>query len=180
MLDQPFVIQNMRDMQAVFKAETNACDKLDADLQELEDAMLTPTAPLWLIWRKEEAYGLKPSDGETLEERRYRVYTKEHEKIPFTVRTLRRMLDSLCGGAGHYTLTVNQHDKEVRCLVELRSRHMLQDIYELLDRVLPADLYISSQLNYNTWQKVGRFTWGNVNERTWLQLREGELDATNG
>ena len=76
----PQVISNIKEITAVY----NMNDKIDLTqlTAALEDDLLTFTATLRGIKRREREYGITPKDTDTLEDRRYRIFLEEMKKLP--------------------------------------------------------------------------------------------------
>jgi len=47
--------------------------------------------------------------------------------------------------------------------------------YDLLDRIVSAELLIALSVDWNRWQDLKPFAWEYLTDRTWLAAKEEEL-----
>lgn len=114
-------------------------DALVSGVTEVLDAQFVMTAPLRGIERYEMIFGLSAKDTDTLDERRARILAKMNRSLPYTIRRLRQMLESLCGTNGYQ---VDLYHDAYRMVVSLLdSVEGNQDaVAELLRGVMPANI----------------------------------------
>lgn len=126
-------------------------DALAAGVTEVLDAQFVTTAPLRGVERYEKIFGLVAKDTDTLDERRARILAKMNRSLPYTIRRLRQMLESLCGTDGYQ---VDLYHDVYRMVVSLlESVEGNQDaVAELLRGVVPANILweIHIQSNHTT------------------------------
>lgn len=163
----PEVIENIRDMKVIFDMN----DKINPipDAENLELDLFVKTATLHGIQRRERLYGIVPKDTDTLEERRYRILTRENNQIPYTVRMLRKKLSNLCGEDGYCVLLDHQR---LTVKVELTKKSMFEDVKKLLEEMVPLNIVLETGLLYNQYSLLERFTYGELENFTYGQLRE--------
>ena len=114
-------------------------DALAAGVTEVLDAQFVMTVPLRGIERYEKIFGLIAKDTDTLDERRARILAKMNRSLPYTIRRLRQMLESLCGEEG-YSVDL-QHNAYHMIVHMLEAVQGTQDaVYELLEGVVPANI----------------------------------------
>ena len=69
--------------------------------QEVFDSQFIVTAPQKAVERYEKIFGIIAKDTESLEERRLRLIARLNERLPYTVRRLREILNNLYGENGY-------------------------------------------------------------------------------
>ena len=114
-------------------------DALAASVTEVLDAQFVMTAPLRGIERYEKIYGIVPQDTDTLEERRFAVLSKMNAQMPYTVRSLRRMLAALCREDG-YSLEIDHDSYNLLVKMPVRELQKLQAVRDMLYAVVPANM----------------------------------------
>lgn len=101
------------------------------------------TADEYGISRFEKMMGLFPSDDDTLESRRARIMSKWLTELPYTMRTLIRNLQVLCGGED-FKVSKTFSDYTIRITTHLRLYSQITELKELLERMIPANIIIVS------------------------------------
>ncbi len=113
----------------------------------------------WGISRFEAMMGITPNAGDSLEVRRWRVYFKWTDYVPYTERVLRNRLTELCGD--NYELD-NSHYRDY--LIGLVTHIGAGDIYELVSdllvEMLPCNLVLDFQNILEALSSTGIYTAG--------------------
>lgn len=166
----PQVISNIKEITAVY----NMNDKIDLTqlTAALEDDLLTFTATLRGIKRREQEYGITPKDTDTLEDRRYRIFLEEMKTLPYTEMSLRKKLDAVCG-VGNYKLIISKDSVNLK--VGLARKSMFEDLTDLLEKVTPLNMLLEVKLLYNTYEKIETYTYEQLAVYTYGQVREEVL-----
>lgn len=142
------------------------------DAENLEKDLFVGTATENGIARRENLYSIIPKDTDTLEDRRYRVLTKENSEIPYTIRSLKRKLETLCGENG---VTIALTEEKITAKVALARKGMYKDTAKMLEEIVPLNLLTECLQMYNTWEMLESYTWEELANRTWEQLRSEVL-----
>ena len=114
-------------------------DALAVGVTEVLDAQFVTTASLRGIERYEKIFGLVAKDTDTLEERRFAVLSKMNAQMPYTVRSLRRMLAALCGEDG-YWLEIDHDSYNLLVKMPVQEPQKLQAVRDMLYAVVPANM----------------------------------------
>lgn len=101
------------------------------------------TADEYGISRFEKMMGLLPDDEDSLESRRARVMSKWLGKLPYTLKMLIKNLTVLCGGSD-FKITSNFNGYTIKITTHLRFYSQIQELNELLERMVPANMVIES------------------------------------
>ena len=145
----PPVLQQTREMQAVMEGEQPAVAGLWDAWKTVLDALFVRYANEQGLARWERMLGIRPRGTDSMEVRRVAVLARLNEQLPFTERTLRLMLDGVCGPGG-YTLEVIYREYRVFVRVHLWEKRAMDEAAALLGRVVPANMVIDLGLRYNT------------------------------
>lgn len=121
--------------------------------------------------RWEKLLKLKNKNMYTLQDRRNNIVGRLAEQRPYTFKKLCMILDVLCGKDG-YTLDLSPETYTIRIKVMLTSKNMLNDVKELLDRMMPANLMVDADLMYNVYGLLKPYTYKELKAYTYKQLRE--------
>ena len=145
----PPVLQQTREMQAVMEGEQPAVAGLWDAWKTVLDALFVRYANEQGLARWERMLGIRPRGTDSMEVRRVAVLARLNEQLPFTERTLRLMLDGVCGPGG-YTLEIIYREYRVFVRVHLWGKRAMDEAAALLGRVVPANMVIDLGLRYNT------------------------------
>lgn len=126
------------------------------------------------VERRESMYKLTPKATDSLDERKFRIKTKENERVPYTERALAKQLAALCGADG-YKLSVDVANYKVTVKVELKSKSNFGEVNELVDRVVPLDMVLDISLLYNQHLTLAKFAHERLQHYTHDQLRNEVL-----
>lgn len=104
----------------------------------------------------EEMVGITPDPYQPLETRRTNVIARMHESLPYTEIRLIKMLAAIAGW-GHFTYI--RDGAFVNVTLDATASNALGAVRELLERVLPMNLYygVSLGLTRSTGVRVGSF-----------------------
>lgn len=170
----PEVLKDVTEMRAIMDAETpevqaiwNACEDCMND-QFISEATENGIA------RREKILKITPYATDTLEDRRFRLRTLYNESIPYTRRSLKSLLESLCGTDG-YELTILTNTFTVKVKVALTVKKQEDSVKEMLERILPYNMAFTVELLYNTWEKVKGNTWSDLASLSWKEIKEEEV-----
>lgn len=149
-------------------------DALAAGVTEVLDAQFVMTAPLRGVERYEKIFGIVPQDTDTLDERRFRILSKVNAQLPYTIRRLHQLLETLCGKSG-YRLILNHNAYLLEVKVELTAKRNLYAVQEMLRSCVPANMVMQCTLLYNQHSTLARFTHAQLAAYTHEQLRNEVL-----
>ena len=145
----PPVLQQTREMQAVMEGEQPAVAGLWDAWKTVLDALFVRYANEQGLARWERMLGIRPRGTDGMKARRTAILARLNEQLPFTERTLRLMLDGVCGPGG-YTLEIIYKEYRVFVRVRLWEKRAMDEVAALLGRVVPANMIIDLELRYNT------------------------------
>ena len=119
--------------------------------------------------RWEKILKIQNKSNYSIADRRSKISGRVTEQRPYTMRSLERMLDVLCG-QGNYLLKLEGLHLTIR--IGLSSQNMYDDIYKLLKRILPANIVLTYTLLYNRHSLYTKHTYQQLSQYTHRQLRE--------
>lgn len=170
----PPVFHEVKEMIEIAKVENPLLENL---WQEIENALLDQfllSATERGIKRNEVMLRIVSMATESLETRRFRLFTRFNEQAPYTRPVLRNLLNSLLGEEG-YELSINAADKTLKVKIELTVKGMFEAIEEMLERIVPQNMVITVELRYNQNSLLAKYTHAQLAAFTHEQLRNEVL-----
>lgn len=164
------ILRNLKEFQEIAKAEEPELNSILEAVDRTLSNMFIETADEYGIGRFEEMMGIYPLDTDTLEERRFRVMAKWGDKLPYTVKALKNLLETLCGADG-YTLKINHNEYELVVKLALYNESNIKEVENLLDRIVPANM-ITQVVLFNTHSILHDFTHEYLSKYTHKEVRE--------
>lgn len=122
------------------------------------------------VKRWESILGIQPMGGDTLEDRRFRIINKINAQLPYTFRMLEAHLNQLCGKDG-YTMSYNPDTWTLRIRVALTRKSQLNAVREIIEEMIPVNLILDYNLQYNSHAILSVFTHAQLNKYTHGELR---------
>jgi len=170
----PPVFRGFREFLAIMDGEQPTVEKLYEDTNRVLDEQFIASADEYGLSRWEKSLGIFPKASETYEDRRFRLATLMSSKLPYTIRALEGQLEALCG-AGNYSLEVDAINFQVIIFVALSVKNNYDVVKQMLDKILPANLYVHLSLKYNQHFQYEGIEHGEMAAFTHYQLRNEVL-----
>lgn len=126
------------------------------------------------IRRYEQIYSIAPRGTDTLEERKFRVIAVMNQELPYTLRNLRSVLDTLCGYE-NYAVELRAKDYHIEVKLALVSKTSYGDCESAILKMIPANLTYHIQIMYNAHGVFRSFTHEKLSRYTHDQLRNEVL-----
>lgn len=104
------------------------------------------------------------------------MLAKINAQLPYTVRRLKQLLETLCGEDG-YRMALSYGEYLLEVKVALTAKRNLSAVQELLREVVPANMVVSCTLLYNQHRTLAGFTHARLAAYTHRGLREEVLDG---
>lgn len=166
----PEFMRDFREIEFLTDKEQEQAEKLWAVLSQIWDNQFVETLNETGCGRWEKMLRIHNKDTYTLPERRNRILGKLAEQRPFTIRSLKNTLTTLCGEDG-FSVVLESADYLLKVRIALTSKNMFADVKELIDKIVPANLIVDADLMYNQHSKLAGFTHAQLAMRTHEQLR---------
>lgn len=125
--------------------------------------------------RWESVLGISPKDTDTLDERRFRILTKQSQETPYTLRKLEQMLTKLCG-AGNYVVELKANDYYICVKLAVGNHNNYSEVESILNRIIPANMTREIELLYNPHDRLSQLTHAQLSAYTHNQLRNEVLN----
>lgn len=171
----PPVVQALREMKAITDGQQDGLSDLWEAVQAAFDDQFVEDATENGIRRWEKILSITPKGTETLDTRRFRIKTRLNEQLPFTIPVLNQQLATLCGPDG-YSVKMERGTYVLYVKVALVAKSNLEDVDNLLKRIVPAEIVIDLTLKYNTHDVLAEFTHVELSAYTHEELRSEVLN----
>ncbi len=160
----PEVIKHNREFQALYHTQNTQVNAIWQALEVVFDNEFIESLTEYGCQRWEGILKIIPQKSETLENRRKNIWIRLNENLPYTWKRLVLLMDAICGENG-YTMELHHNDYFLDVSVKLTEQnlnsHIIKQIVEMFQRVLPANIAYEKKFNYdseNAVVKVGCFT----------------------
>ncbi|WP_270943169.1 putative phage tail protein [Romboutsia lituseburensis] len=125
------------------------------------------------VKRWEKIMKITPKASETLEDRRFRIINRFLNKLPYTMTSLKQILNTLCG-ENEYTIDYDIATFTLKIRLNLTVKNQLDEVKRTLKHIVPTNIVQDIDLLYNTWGMVKDKTWGEMKKLTWLEAKMHE------
>jgi len=170
----PQILKEVRELKAIVEAEQPEVISLWTALENaLNDQFINDATENGVI-RWENILNVVPKGTDTLDVRKFRILARFNEKLPYTYRTLEQQLITLCGEDG-YSLSLSNLTYTLTVRVELAAKGKFDEVGNLLNRTVPANIIIYLSLLYNQHSLLAGFTHAQLSAYTHDQLRNEVL-----
>lgn len=175
----PPVLQDVLEFQWIMAAGQERMDHFQTRVDAVFDNQFIDTAQEEGIKRYESILGLYPKTTDTLQERRIRIKARMNETLPFTIRRLEALLESLCGSerGRDWECELFHNEYYIRIGVGLRAKNNEDDVWQMLRRILPANLLTDLYIIYNCHEYLRPYTHRQLEPFTHRILREEVFDG---
>lgn len=167
------LLREQKEFKEIAKTEEIELTYLLEAIDRTLNNMFIETADEYGIERYEAMMGIYPTEGATLEERRFEVMLKWNDKLPYTEETLRNSLDVLCGEDG-YKLNIDYPNYKLVVKLDVSSQHSFGAVQSLLDRIVPVNMVTEIAL-FNTHLLLSQYTHEQLGNYTYKEVREENL-----
>lgn len=160
----PEVIKNVREYQVLCNIESLQVNKMWQVLEVVFDNGFLESLTEYGCTRWETILRLNANPSDSLEARRKNIWIRLNENLPYTWRRLVLLMNEICGENGyHMELKHNDYflDVSIQLTEENLESHIVKQVMEMLERVLPANIEYIKKFRYDaadTSVKVGGTT----------------------
>lgn len=166
----PCVLQEVREMQALIAAEQPEFEMLWAAVGNVFDDQFIIDATSSGVARWESILGIAAKPADSLGVRKTRVLDRLNMERSYSLIWLTEQLEILCGKDNYSILLMNDiYTLQVR--VAQKAQCTLEEISELLDRSVPANMVIDLSLIYSEHEALKIYTHNHLAEYTHEKIR---------
>lgn len=152
----PPFIQEYMEIKAIMNIEQVRIEKAWTDAENALADQFVQDATEKGILRYEKILDITPKDTHTLDERKFAILTRMNERLPYTMDSLQKMLQALCGEDG-YVLKLYSNAYELVVKLDLVNESNYDAVCNLMDKIVPANI-VKNVMLYNTHMILADFT----------------------
>lgn len=120
-------------------------------------------------WEKLLNIAINPADS--LEDRVNRIRGYHVSDLPYTYNKLYEVLKLVCGG-DNYKLKVDDSKQLVDCGVKIVSIQMIDVIFDLIRKRVPANMLVNVYALFNRWERFKALRWSEITTDTWKKIHD--------
>lgn len=150
--------------QAIYGTERDLLDGAAASGKEIFDGQFVQTAGSIGIKRYEKLLGIKPGQGDTLEQRRQVVLQKIAYRPPYTRQTMGEMLKTLWG-EGNYVYEIIPSEFQLIVDIDTDNPASYLQFQKDLRRNIPANISLTLLIQYIHAYLKKNYTYGEMHRR---------------
>lgn len=174
----PEFMREIKEIKVIMSAEDNFLtggnDGLDLAVKNVFKDQFINTAAKDGIERFENMLKIVSRESEGLDVRRFRLFVRFNEKLPYTLPKLKEQLAALCGEDG-YSVYADVFNFNLVVKIALKSKGMFNEVGHMLERMVPLNMCVDLDLMYNQHLTVGNFTHGFLHKYTHKGVRDEVL-----
>lgn len=153
----PPVLQDVDEFNALAAAENPEFDQSWIESENISYNQFIETLTVEGAVRWEEILGITPKLTDSLDLRRFRILARLNEQTPYTYRTVKGMVEVLCG-KDHYTFDLQHEIYLLKVRVDLIAKGKIDEVELMLRKTVPANIVLDLAIIYNQHMTVGLFT----------------------
>lgn len=171
MLYFPEHIANIREFQEIAKCYDLSLQPLwDNVMKMLYDNQWIDTLDEYGCKMYEDLLNITANPIDELEDRRRRIKGYCASNLPYTEKKMNEVLSAMCGEDG-YVLAIDKKLKTVTVNIKLNSVNLVNNAYELMKRMIPADMFLTVEIIYNIYARFRSVTNEAMSQYTHEELR---------
>lgn len=175
----PSFIANVDEFKALNGGLDDEVFKLNKNTDDILNNFFIHTSNKDGIFLFEQMLKINTNLDETIKNRRANILSIYNEMLPYTIKNLPSMIDAICG-IGMHTLILDTNMFTLKILLDKKAKSLKRILYQFLERVVPINIFIHIEIDYNSWLDVSKVTykmltpykWGNVRE---LEVKNGQI-----
>ena len=114
-----------------------------------------------------------PKLTDSLEKRQYDILAIYNQTLPFTFESLIEKLNAICGEDGYsIQLLYDKFILNVKLILE--KKELFATVKNLLEWIVPVNLIINLNIDYNVWKDLYKYKWVDIKKYTWNEIKEIE------
>ncbi|WP_074438609.1 YmfQ family protein [Clostridioides difficile] len=135
----PQILQDKEEYEKIFNADNKEIKTLNDKLDDVLNDQFLENLTISGVKRWEKIMSIVPKSNESLEDRRFRIFSKYISKLPYSERFLRNWLDSIVG-EGNYELTVNNATYNIHLESDARNQDWFNEVHSFVSNIKPCNM----------------------------------------
>lgn len=159
----PQVLKDIKELQKICEAE-NPEIKLALDgIVRMYNNQFIELMDEYGCERWEGILNITPMSSDTLEDRRFRIMTKLRGNLPYTWLNLKKILNDIVEGDNEIDMSYDMDNFRLTVKIALTSTKHLDEVKKLLEEIVPANIILDVNLQFNTHGIIRQLTHEDIN-----------------
>ena len=171
----PSYLQALAEFRQIAGAEQPEFTQAAQDIRKAPDDFFLVSLSEYGCSRWEAILGISADADDDLEVRRERILISCLESLSYTMRMLEDQLKNLCGPDG-YSIHLDNNAYSLAVQVALSVKNNYDAVYDMLKRIVPANMVITLSVKYNQHETLAQYTHAQLHSYTHDQLRNEVLN----
>ena len=163
-------MKEYKELKTIMNAEQSNMELVWSSVDDVLNDQFVQSATNDGVTKYEKILGITPKATYTLDERKFNIFAKMNEQLPYTVEQLHSSLTSLCGADG-YSVKLNANEYKLMVKLALANENNIEAVEKLLDKMIPANIVKSVQM-FNTYAMLSDLSHEQMSAYTHKQIRE--------
>lgn len=169
----PNFLAEIEEFKAIMNGLQPNVNNLDEALDNILQNLFIQDADLQGIKRYENMLEIAPKLSESLETRRAFIFLQYNQTLPFTLENLILSLNSICG-ENKFKIFIEYTEFKFNIKIATDKKDLKELIFKFLDKVIPLNMDINIELDYNIWQHTNRNYWTDLIMFNWSDVMEND------
>lgn len=169
----PEFVANTKEFKEMHKVEQPEIDNLFLECDNRLTDMFVLGSSEYATKRYEKIVNIVPKLTDSLQKRQLDILAIYNEVPPFTYERLIEMLTSLLG-IGGFKIFLDIPNYYLKIVLSKNNKEYKNQVNEMLERIVPVNIVIEFEIDWNTWGDLKVFNWQKLCLATWKQAREDE------
>ena len=168
----PPISQEYEEIQQICETEQKSKEKIWAKTDEMYADYHLTTQSIYMATLWEKTLGIRPQSTDSLDMRNARIKSKLQETLPYTYRTLVRLLNNVIGDESDYKLNVDFDICTLTIKIRDATSTLLEELPTMLDDIVPAHMVILTAYMMNTHKVLAQYPHYILSEFTHKELQQ--------
>ena len=171
----PDIFREVREFNEIFSSVESKARRIEDELKQQTSDMYIYSEDISEKGVDRLAQSLKVDvSGLAFEDKVFKIKTFLIDKRPYNIPNVKNMLNVLCGEDG-YLFSVDNKTLSVSVKLDLGRKNQFAAVYELLDKVIPSNMLLATEILYNLHGDLTEMTHETLNTKTHQQIRSDVL-----
>lgn len=170
----PSFMQQFKEIQVIMDTSQPFVDNINFETEKfLKDLFILETSETG-VFHYENMLNISLKLTDNLEDRRYKIFLKYNETLPYTYKKLVELLNSICGES-NYEIYMSSEDLTLTLKLSLKIKNVLESVQSTLESIVPVNISLEISLIYTIWETLKPYFWEEFSNITWDNLWEEDL-----
>ncbi len=167
----PKFLQEIEEIKTIMEISEPEVKQIYVEIENILKDLFVLDATENGVIHYEKILSIFPKFTDSLEKRKNDILAIYNRVLPFTYKTLIQKLNSMCGEE-NYIIDLDYDNFSLYIKLNLEKKDVYQSVRNMLEDIVPVNIFIKFVLDYNTWGKISKFRWKDIEVDTWEEIKE--------